>query len=51
MDKTAIFLMCENIKKQHVDVNKLALESPECAISYIHMQLDKAKKSLYVLSK
>jgi hypothetical protein len=42
----AVSLMCENLKKQRVDVNKMALIDPDHAIRFIHSQYRMAKKSL-----
>lgn len=38
MDRKIVYLMCENIKHQSVDVNDMIRESPEDAISFIHTQ-------------
>lgn len=46
MEKTAVFLMCENIEKQSVDVDAMVRHSPEKTIRFIHSQYAKAQKEL-----
>ena len=38
MEKKIVSLMCENIRKQSVDVDEMAKEDPKKAIAYIHEQ-------------
>jgi hypothetical protein len=55
MKKEIVCLMCENIKSQNVDIDKLAIEDPEKAIEYVHGQyriaqeVFKEKRSQYEL--
>lgn len=46
MDKTIVSLMCENIEKQFVDVNKMVLDNTEKAIQFIHGEYLKAEDQL-----
>ena len=46
MDKTIVSLMCKNIEKQCVDINKMVYENSEAAINYIHEQYLKAQKEM-----
>lgn len=43
MEKKIVSLMCENIKKQLVDVDEMAKKDPKEAIAYIHEQYLVAK--------
>lgn len=38
MEKTALYLMCEKIRRSGVDLNKLIYEDEEQAIDYLHEQ-------------
>lgn len=51
MDKTVISLMCENIKKQSVDVDEMARQDAEEAIKYIHRQYRLAARQLSTQSQ
>ena len=42
MKKGAISLMCKNIEKEQVDVNKMAEIDVESTISYLHKAYDQA---------
>ena len=38
MDKTAISLMCQKLREQCIDVNRMVIEDPDSAIDFIHGQ-------------
>lgn len=46
MDKAVISLMCENIRKQHVDIDKMLRTDSKATISYIHRKKKEAEIEL-----
>lgn len=38
MDKATVSLMCQRLREQCVDVNKMVFDDPELAIDFIHGQ-------------
>jgi hypothetical protein len=43
MDKRAVFLMCQNIKKQGIDIDQMVLDDVLEAVKYLHKEYKAAK--------